>query len=330
MTYYEVGIPERILINNEQQYQDFLLKYNRRKNIYFTVYHFDKLLPEGKPDIESVKFDKVFFDFDEDDCYTKTITFHEYLRNRNLKHEVLLSGRGFHIILYLKNGEKIKNKKQCLANIHNYFDNKFTLHLDKHVIGDLSRLRRIPNTLNLKNKRYCIYLCGEDLSNGFDYIKKKAGEPNAEHTVFGRFAVDAEAFKDKNDISFNGVEVLDFDYNYNEKTGDELFDKFPPCIKEILTNTEKCHYDGRYFACLYCKSIGLPKNVTFEIMKRYLSKMPDDKYRNKLGHLVKHKTLQYAYSRTQDIIPSCSTNYKSGRCSGKCKWYKEKDFPLIL
>ena len=45
---------------------------------------------------------------------------------------------------------------------------------DSHILGDVSRLMRYPNTLHMESKLFCIPLITEDLILGKNHIMQKA------------------------------------------------------------------------------------------------------------------------------------------------------------
>lgn len=161
--FFEIGLPHRIIVDSEEKALDIINKNLLTHNIYFTVYRFKELKENGKINYDSGVINKLFFDLDENDCFEDAKRLHEYLSKKNIFHSIFMSGRGMHIIIYTTTN--VKNKKDAVFNSQNYFIKKLDLNVDKQVLGDLARLRRVPNTFNLKAKRFCVPITGEELMN---------------------------------------------------------------------------------------------------------------------------------------------------------------------
>ena len=89
---------------------------NRWKDLYISVYNF-----HNDPKGYNAIVDKIFLDFDpigNDDeiSYTNCQTVVQYLRSENVAHNVLYSGRGFHILIDLDTSIILNNPKQAIRN----------------------------------------------------------------------------------------------------------------------------------------------------------------------------------------------------------------------
>ena len=188
----EVGNPQRWKIDNINQLSRFIQDNNGLNDCFISIYP------------SNVLIDKIFFDNDYGPFVLKdSQKLVEWMNERDYEVIPLISGKkGFHI--YMKTRPKIYGPKAKLtltkstySIIESVFGNfkieaiyignkqqrilrtqKRIISPDPRVIGDISRLGRIPNTLRPpENINYCTYVSVEDFlsmdeSDVAKYMKK--------------------------------------------------------------------------------------------------------------------------------------------------------------
>jgi len=197
----------RVLIKSHKEFLDFVDKYNTKITLYYSLYspqlktHSNTCcnIEQNKYHFCNAKIDKICFDIDNLNALSIIKNMHKFLLQENLKHLILFSGeKGFHLYIYTKNYESLTTPKNALLNSHNFLISKMNLKngidVDHHIIGDVSRLMRIPNTLHLNSKLYCIPLTTEDLILGKQHIMQKAKKQNFIYTTYGLELFDIKKF----------------------------------------------------------------------------------------------------------------------------------------
>lgn len=154
----DVGIPWkegvfRREIHNKEELNDYIKKTNGVASCYVSVYDTNK----------EMTLDKFVFDLDDTNISIALEDAKELVRRVRLPWTVLFSGKkGFHVYVFLS---PVKLRR----DIARYYLKKVQDDLssglktvDPHVKGDVSRIIRIPNTLN--GGRYCTFLPPEFLT----------------------------------------------------------------------------------------------------------------------------------------------------------------------
>lgn len=144
----EIGLHRKI-IYNQKQFRDYITKNNGITDCYTSAYSTDFLI------------DKIFFDFDGKNSFDETKTLYQFL-TKEKKFTVIpvISGmKGFHLYQLVKPDYYSKQELTIASYslVYEVFDK--IKALDTHVLGDIRRLVRIPNTLRPpENKNWCSYL----------------------------------------------------------------------------------------------------------------------------------------------------------------------------
>jgi len=301
----EVGSPTRILVNTKQEFYDYINKYNGIKNIYFALYQCDN---EKKYDTAHI--DKIYFDLDPvetdpEKCCLDAKHLHNHLLDENIKHVMLFSGGGFQVFIFTKNFKHLKNSKQTVFNCQDHYCRLLEIDLDKQVKGDVARLARVPNTFNVKRRRYCISVSREDLEQGYDYIRKKAFKQHFKMYVYGKLRLDIKRFDGQ--ISYN-VDVMDIDEDVKIKIDKNKFLKtLPPCISSGLACREP-RWRQRFLIITYLREKGYTFSETIQILKEYL-KPTKFKHCMQIEHQPK-----YIYKKGDISFPTCERIKKEGFC----------------
>ena len=330
----EVAFPNRRICITEKDFYSFINRYNKIKNVYYSLYACD-----DKHGFDTSALDKAAFDFDSKDpksLVSQILKFSDDLLNLNLKHLIVYSGKkGFHVYIMLKNGRKLQFKKDTLHNVHLHLVEQFKITPDPQLFGDIKRVLRVPNTLHMSSGRYCIPITRDDLKLGMDHIMKKAEKQCFDYTFYGKEEFDVAAF-DKISITkrYDDVNIPAYKNELKLEESDETIKKFLPCVQHWLLNAptpmleESGTWEARYQFALYCRDLGIPKDNTYRLAKRYFGAVKrSDDVPNNFAHMLKVKTVELAFTR-DDFFWNCDTLFAKGLCPGRCKHYKKNGSPL--
>lgn len=259
---------------------------------------------------------------------------HLYLLKHNIKHLVLFSGeKGFHLYIFTQNYENLKNLKNTLLNVHNYFIKEFNVNngidVDNHIIGDINRLMRIPNTQHLNSKLYCIPITTEDLVLGKNHIMNKAKKQNFKFTYYSLNLFDISKFDNGYSSyipqTYNFVNKEKVEISINKQ---QLLDELPPCLQNILVQPY-IHWTERFYVIKYLNHIGYSNGEIDLFLKQFLEgKKHPIKNTDNFEHYIKER--QNLYVTNNKSLFSCSKIKSQGLCpvQGLCNKIREK--PLYL
>jgi hypothetical protein len=180
---------KRKIVKNRQEYLEFIKAQNNKTNVYATVYDFEQFSEMSKID-SSVILDRIFLDFDGHDdnlleAFVDLNCAYRFVEEQMYEHTMFFSGKGFHMFLFGEITSDIRNIQAFHRNIKTRIANDPTATgetLDDRV-GQSTRLRRVPNTVNMSssnsegNPYYCIPIFGDDLAKGLPYILELAQSP---------------------------------------------------------------------------------------------------------------------------------------------------------
>ena len=175
---------KRKIVRTKSEYVDFVKSQNNRTNVYTSVYDFAEFAETAKIE-SSVILDRVFLDFDAheenleqalDDL--KIVV--DFVNENDYQYTMFFSGKGFHMFVFGEETDDIRNIQEFHRQIKSLLPKNSTL--DDRV-GQATRLRRVPNTVNLSSSDengipyYCIPIFENDLKSGLQKIKTLASTP---------------------------------------------------------------------------------------------------------------------------------------------------------
>ena len=132
--------PARVIVNNLTEYKDFISLYNRRMNVYTSVYDYEHF--SNNRGLEySIILDRIFLDFDAhnesledlDGAYQDMLSLHDWLIKKDYKHTVSFSGRGFHMFVYGNRAKSLREIKAFFNLCHDVINK--SPYLDTVVIN---------------------------------------------------------------------------------------------------------------------------------------------------------------------------------------------------
>lgn len=309
----EMGFPMRNgIVYDLREFIEKINKYNGISTVFTSLFSFDYIKSNGKPDYDSAKIQHIFFDLDNGNSLESLRKIHKYLMTKNLRHVIFFSGGGFHAYVATKYPQILKNKKSAIFNavvdIADQLKLKIGINedsdIDAHAIGNLAQLVRVPNTFNLKRKRFCIPISELDLTLTFEEIRDLAKKQRLAVEIYGDNYLNLEEYDRE------PVERIDFPVGeFSGEIGIDKIDveKFPPCIKFLLTKGLIKHRE-RYLIIVYCKEMGIPIKDTIMILRKYLSPKT-------FNHCIREERQPiWVYRRNDLFFPSCQRLQEEGYC----------------
>ena len=335
----EMGFPERTgayrCIENFKEFAKAIDAFNGRKNVYATIYSFKKI-NNGKfykyPDYDTAIVDKVFFDLDSKNSVENIQTIHKILLAEDIKHTLIFSGGGFHCYVSTTICE-LNNKKDTVENMQRHIAKLCNLNigepelsdLDEHIIGDIARISRIPNTYNLKRKCFCIPIKEEDFEK-FKVLPDFKAFAQVQRPMkfkwYGKKKLESDKFdfisKEKQNI-YN-IEIPDGKIDIADFGEERMWN----CIKKMLV--DRSNHKLWYWGVIWLREMGFNKEEAKDICKKYMSKYKrTDIGRNDYEHALLHDGLfEMVYrKRVDSFFPTCEKLFSAGLCDGKCSHYNK-------
>ncbi len=180
-------LPRRI-VRSKEEYLSYVKAQNNRTNVYTSVYDFAEFAEKAKID-SSVILDRIFLDFDAhgesiEKAWRDVNVVMTYVIENDYQYTLFFSGRGFHLFVFGEVTDTIRNIQVLFREIKTYLVNRVgsDITLDDRV-GQATRLRRIPNTVNMSsrdengNPYFCIPLLRTDLDKQVHEILELAKKP---------------------------------------------------------------------------------------------------------------------------------------------------------
>lgn len=322
---FETAMPYRITVNNKNKLYSLINNINGIKRLYYSLYNIDKEYRKN-PNI-----DKIFFDLDSNNSVENIKKMHKWAKKYDYKHLIIFSGGGFHFYIFTKNGDFLRDSKSALTQAHHDIAKEIGLtigepkfaDIDNHIIGDIQRIATIPNTYNVKRKKFAIPVEIEMLENIED-LKTRATKQKFNYTIYGTQLFDMKKYQeiDSRNVSSEFKDFKKIDLHID----DQDIENLPPCVQQILLNlNDKGNWKGRYYTTCILLDMGYELNYIDNLAKKYFSKVKrSDNLKDNYHHYCKVKVLELA-TRRGDMSPSCIKLNNEGYCPGKCKWYNVSD-----
>ena len=192
---------KRKIVKNRQEYIEFIKAQNNRTNVYTTVYDFEHFSDMAKID-SSVILNRIFLDFDAHDgnlvdaFYDLEATLY-FIDGQQYEYNMFFSGKGFHMFVEGERTSDIRNIQAKHRSIKTRIkqDTLFPLATGETLddrVGQSTRLRRVPNTVNMSSSDdkgfpyYCIPIYKKDVEFGLSHILGLAKSPRKIKKVEGR------------------------------------------------------------------------------------------------------------------------------------------------
>ena len=325
--------PSRKVVENKEEYGQFVKAYNGKMNVYTSVYDYSDFTHNRGLE-HSIILDRIFLDFDAHDgnleeAHDAFMRVCGWLNSKDYKHSMAFSGRGFYIFVY---GEVANNIRQIRAFFDLCVDVAQSPTLDASVINT-ARLRRVINTWNMLGGRYCIPLIPSDRLNHLPYIltlsKGKRNVP-VEGRYIGTKLVRWPEVKE--------FHALPIEIDSVESPG-EL--PILPCLKNAIMVENPNHRARVLLAQWYNeilsemavletggftspRNIGGPalRTIKGSICKEVSTIADNENVWIDYNEQETHKHVSFIVDKRY-MAPSCNTLINEGLCVGKCWRYGE-------
>jgi len=309
----QLGFPNRITVTSRNEFLEYVNRFNGKLRIYASVYNY---VP-GEEHL--ITLDKVFFDFDGEEAFNDMAKLVTHLNDHDYCFTFFFSGGGYHVYLFLDTSERIINRKDCLANIQRYFQKECDITIDPAVIGDIARIATVPNTYNLKRKKFCIPLLMDDVEESHEMICKYADRQMMNGKVYGTKRFDPKIFDyPSSNIVLSGNDKYAFEAD-ELSVGDDIYQyEFHPCIFNMLAVGHSTHigFLGRYRLLVYLRDVGISAVDAQSIIKRHLTSLHEGNPEWK--NCFKKRQIERVYSDETYPFVKCEKMMNEGFCPGKC------------
>ena len=314
-------------MSQRSEFVDWFNSYNGKMNCYTTVYDFEDINDNTQID-SSVILDRMFLDFDAHDeplenawrDFREVVM--EFMSN-DIKFRPYFSGQGFHIIAY---GETLTEPHE-IRRIQRFYRDLAVDYptLDRTGIQS-TRLRRIPNTENMKVGLFCIPLDVISLYDSehpltLDDVLKMAEKQVFEDHVFGKKLIKWPEVK--------SVKVSETEIELPEAIAEV---PILPCLQNAITVENPSHYARVYLVQWYRDLLSggersIPLDKQDEITEMIMTELETIADRDGIWQdWDERKTRHYVEGivRKGYHSPGCeSVLIPQGYCIGKCWRYPD-------
>ena len=289
---------------------------NGVKDIYRSVYFYqDEIAPEN------AVIDKIFLDFDPIDGkdilqdVQKVIS---VLEQKGLSYSTFYSGRGYHIYVFTEEtlAGDLNSPFDAIRNfvyelMQEASDNGEAIDYDTSVVGDVMRVSRLPNTVNLKTKHYCIPIKKHEVFQmSTDEISQVAKKQRRISNKIEGNLVDLKEYDEA--VKKHSLRGVLPEFEDDEVEFDVNVESLPLCVQKLLEGGDP-GYNERYLIIVAMRDLAYPLKATVLTLKKYLST-------SKFNHcLYEEQQPQYLYSRPDLIFPTCYTIKQRGNCIIGCE-----------
>ena len=318
----------RKIVLSKNDYISFVKAQNNRTNVYTTVYDFEHFSETAKIE-SSVILNRIFLDFDGHDgdlnnAYRDIKIIMDWVMLEDIKHTLFFSGRGFHLFLDGKETESIRNIQAYFKTVKDMLIAKVgkDITLDDRV-GQTTRLRRIPNTVNMSsadnngNPLFCIPLFYDDLSLHLNDLIALASKPRG--IPFRKVGNNLVEFPEQPPI-----EAVEGEISVPFYEG-----KLPllPCLHNSVMSENPSHMARAYLVSWYRDLLTQRTNLSSTEQKNKVLDMIVSEIESVFGEKEnvwldwdKNETRKHARFTVHGNYntPSCDKLISEGYCIGKC------------
>lgn len=327
--------PRRVVVNNRDEYRDFVKTYNGKMNVYTSVYDYDNFTHNRGME-HTVNIDRLFLDIDAhggeslDEAYSDLKKLHQWLLAQDIKHTMAFSGRGFYIFAYGKRTFDLRKVKAYFDICH---DVVFKSPRLDHRVINTARLRRVQNTFHMGAQRFSIVLTTEDLSKPLEAILGMSKGPrNVKPVYYGEKLI---TWPEVKEMRVAEVEI--------ESVDSPGVLPILPCLHTAVMTHNPLHESRHYLVQWYNEVIS-----DMIIVERDLTCKPreisGDALRDitniicaEIETIAGNEDVWIDYNATKTrkftdyvvqkrhMAPSCNTLISKNYCVGKCWRYPKED-----
>ncbi len=327
--------PKRVVVNNKQEYVDFIRAYNGKMNVYTSVYDYDDF-SHNRGLEHTVNIDRIFLDIDAhgdeslDEAYDDLKKLHAWLSDKNIKHTMAFSGRGFYIFAYGKRTFDLRKVKAFFDICHDVIFK--SPRLDDRVINT-ARLRRVQNTFHMGAQTFSIVLRSEDLTKPLQDILDMSKTPrNVKPVYYGEDLIKWPSVKE--------MRIASVEIDKIESLGN-----IPviPCLRSAIM-TENPRHEARHYLVQWLNEF-LSESVVIENELDCTPRQVGGDALRDITNLICSEIedvasiedvwIDYNATKTRKFVdyvvqkrhmaPSCNTLISKDYCIGKCWRYPKED-----
>lgn len=308
----EIGIPwhknfYRKVVTCKRDFHRYIDTINGVASCFVSVYDINN----------KVTVDKVIFDLDAENLDDALNDAKEIIKRvSDIPHFTLFSGRkGFHIYVLLK---PIKMRRDVAGLYVKELQNKISSGLktvDTHLIGNISAMIRVPNTLN--HGRYCTFLLPEFMQWDMEQVLQWSTEPHEPDFDYT--------------WEYKSIDELVSDISVNKQTGSEdefkdievkgvptnkvLYQIIRPCIMEEMVRPVRGERGAKHIARMDLVSelmyLAFTPSQIFQVFKNF--NMPDfdeDVTKYQIKKLFESKLKPYGCTKLMKELPCTQCGWK--------------------
>lgn len=312
---------KRMIVQDKSEMMDLVNRYNGLESIYTSIFRYSTWVTNGygrpKPSYDTAIIPAIYFDLDEwETSYGDMLKTHLWCKERDIRHFVLFSGRGYHVFIFVK--PFFNKPSDTMWSFSNYLEQKLQVDYDNTAKGNLAKISRVPNTYNIKRKAFCIPLTEYQvlymdynqhfkLAQSQQYVDPMIGSKQLDISVFEKETVFSR-YKVKMDLAETEMKP---DLEAAIESGILTTDSLPPCISNMLLNPT-LNYDGRSSIVKFFTHHGYSYGETREILRNFLGM---EKYKHALDtHLNTmfkngfRRELSCNDLKVKGLCPACPRN----------------------
>ena len=325
----EIGL-KRAVVNNHRDYISYVKKMRTKTSCYTSLYSFQSMENNYKPDYRYAIIDRAWWDFDAGEKggieqVKRDVA--QLISRLDGDIRIVATGRGFHV-------HQLFNKSvvgpQYRLPLEHYQRRKARGLVTLDGVGFPEKLTRIPNTYNPKRGRWCVVIPTEDfVSNPMEYeIPSSPQQFDRKHHPFGEWDSGIDKFDFVNWC--DNYQPLDEDYCMDSVELDESMltaGSVPlmPCLAKAINQDKPNHHVRvalvqhmadtlRDFADPEAISTEQRRQIEDEIFN-FVKGLNWSNWNPTASRKGIRSTMRYRR------VPSCSWFAARGMCGGKCWRY---------
>jgi hypothetical protein len=326
----EIGL-KRTVVGSKLLYKKYVNKMRTLTSCYTSLYSFDKMNEEGRPDYRSARIDRAWWDFDAGELggieqVKRDVA--ELINRLEGDVRVVATGRGFHIHQLF---DKPVIGQEYRLPLEHYQKRMAKGLVTLDGVGLPEKMTRIPNTYNPKRGRWAVIINGRDFAktpDTFDIPKRPVLVPDNMHPFKGSvqegfdFMGWMETYTpNADDYAFIGATKVELDGEMLNAGSVPLM----PCLARAV-NTQSPNHHVRVALVQHMadtlRDFANPESLSPEQRQQVEDEIFD--YIKGLGWKNWNPSLSRKGIRTNmkyRRVPSCAWFVARGMCTGKCWRY---------
>lgn len=305
----------------------YVNKWNGKRDLFTSVYGHEFIPKRYEPDFSGAIIDKIYSDLDpKDDLINpvdeRTLRLSSTLSSDNIPHFLVATGTGFGVYALTSPFPVAPDRKKTVVKmIQEHYDDKAGgIVGDRSSYGDISRISRIPGTMNLKyrngHRRYCVFVSPKSIENGTYHDRHVLTGDHGNGYVKGSSVIDLHYWEEESEdyVDSSGLGTYEDGMEEGEKLDTDWFcvkQAAERCINGVSRNSVNRVNTGtnrdRYVVLSYLYNTGHSSQQARGIVQKTFS-------HKILTEMLHEGQLRNVFSRGIRF-PSKKTLQREGRCS---------------